>query len=131
MLSRPKIQRATAAALLLGLFLACGESNPIIGVWVVDTQATSGGAAAAASLAGIEKVEFRGDKRIVGTKSVDVTYEVDTERVIVTQTNEGEGEVYTILPDDRIRTALPLGIVVVYRREGSEPPVAPEAEAQP
>ena len=41
--------------LLIGLLLACGDSNPIIGVWVVDSDATSTGAAAAAALAGVRK----------------------------------------------------------------------------
>jgi hypothetical protein len=84
-----------------------------------------------AGLAGIEKVEFREAKRVIGSKSVDVTYDIAGERVIVTQSDEGEGEVYTILEDDRIRTEMPLGIVVVYRREGSEPTVDPGVEARP
>ena len=98
---------------------------------MVDPEASSSGAQAAAALAGVEKIEFREDKQVVGNESVSVSYEVADERVIVTRTGEGKGEVYTILEGDRVQRQLPMGITVVYQREGSTPPVAEGAADAP
>ena len=126
------LRRALLIALLLAGLAACGNPNPILDVWVIDTEETSAGAQAAAGLQGIERIEFREDKLVVGSKSVTVAYEIDGERVIVTEAEAGEGEVYTLVGEDRLQKQMPMGLVVVYRREGAAtPPVAAGAEAQP
>jgi hypothetical protein len=125
------LRKMIAISLMAGGLTACGEPNPIVGVWVVDSEASSAGAGAAAGVTGVQRIEFREDKLVVGSRSVEVTYEVDGDRVIVTETVDGTGEVYTLLEQDRLQKELPLGITVVYRREGATPPVAAEGAAAP
>jgi hypothetical protein len=130
---KARIRRAAllSLALLVGGLAACAEPNPIEGVWVVDEEASSGGAQAAASVAGLKQLEFREDKLVIGTESVDVSYETDGQRVIVTRTAEGKGEVYTMTDDGKMKHEMPMGITVVYKRAEATPPVAAEAGEKP
>ena len=107
--------------LLVGL-AACSEPNPVIGVWVVDTEASATGGKTAADLSGIAKIEFRDDKMVIGSTSVDVSYEIAGNRVIVTESAEGRGEVYTIIDDDHLQKKGPMGIDIFYEREGTSTP---------
>lgn len=122
---------AFAIAILMMNLTACSDPNPILGVWVVDTDASSTGAQAAAGVAGMRRLEFRENKLVIDNESVDVGYEIDGERVIVTRSAEGRGEVYTFPAEGRMEMALPMGITVVYRRDTGTPPVAAEPEATP
>ena len=125
------LRYAFAIAILVASFTACSDPNPILGVWVVDTDASSTGAQAAAGMAGLRRLEFRKDKLVIDNESVDVRYESDGTRVIVTRTAEGKGEVYSFPSEGRMEMALPMGITVVYRRDTGTPPVAAEPEATP
>ena len=117
------------AVLAFGL-AACTDPNPILGTWVLDDEASSTGAEAAAALAGVRELEFREDKLVMKDESVDVAYEVDGQRVIVTRTAEGRGDIYTLTGEDRLQTELPMGIKVVYRRATATPPVAAGDQAE-
>ena len=117
-------QKLALLLLSFGLLTSCGQSNPIVGVWVIDEEASSTSAQAAAGLSGIERIEFREDKLVIGNKSVTVSYEVDGDRVIVTEDAAGSGEVYTIVDEGRVEKQLPMGIVLVYTREVSSPLIA-------
>lgn len=125
------LRYAFASAILAAVLAACSDPNPILGVWVVDTDESSTGAEAAAGLSGLRELEFRDDKLVIEEESVDVGYEVDGQRVIVTRTADGRGDVYTITGDDRMEMKLPMGITVVYRRLPDTPPVAAEPQATP
>ncbi|MGI9590809.1 MAG: hypothetical protein ACR2P8_05535 [Myxococcota bacterium] len=124
------LRTAFALTILAVGLAACTDPNPIIGAWVIDSDASSTGAEAAAALAGLRELEFREDKLVMKDESVDVAYEVDGQRVIVTRTAEGRGDIYTLTGEDRLQTELPMGIKVVYRRVTDTPPVAAEGQAQ-
>jgi hypothetical protein len=121
------------ASLLLFLpiaLIACGESNPLLGRWVFDADASEGLAAAGAVISmgfsgGVE-VEFREDKMVLGGKSQSVSYEITDDRVIVTGP-DGEGLVYTIVDANNVVLDRPSGRLA-YRRVQS-PEVEPDPEA--
>jgi hypothetical protein len=103
---RPAHAKLTLLILLLPIALtACGETNPLLGRWVFDADASEGLAAAGAVIArgfsGVEEIEFREDKMVLGGKSQSVSYEVADDRVIVTGA-DGEGLVYTIVDANRV-----------------------------
>jgi len=125
------LRKVFAASLLATALAACSEPNPILGVWVVDPDASSTGAEAAAGVAGLRQLEFREDKLVIGAEAIDVRYEIDGQRVIVTRTPEGRGDVYTFTDDGRMEMELPMGITVVYRQQADTPAVAAEPEATP
>jgi hypothetical protein len=124
------LRRTLAIWILASCMLGCGEANPIIGVWVVDPRAGTVGAEAAAIITGKQRIEFREDKRIIADKSTDVRYEVTGDRVIVTESEQGQGVVYTILDPNRIEIEIPPGILLVYQREGADA-AAPGAGSRP
>ncbi len=125
------LRSAFAFSILVACLAACSEPSPILGVWSVDRDASSSGAEAAAALAGLQEIEFRPDKLVIGNESVDVSYESDGERVIVTRAVEGRGDVYTLTAEGLLEMELPMGITVVYRRVSDTPPVAAEPDATP
>jgi hypothetical protein len=125
------LRTAFALAFLLATLSACSDPNPLIGSWIVDAEESSTGAQAAAGLAGLGQLEFRDDKLVIDEESVDVAYEIDGQRVIVTRTADGRGDVYTLTGEDRMEMKLPMGIAVVYRRAPDTPPVAAGPETTP
>jgi hypothetical protein len=127
------LRSVLALSILLAFLAGCSERNPIHGTWVVDSDASSTGAQAAAAVAGLTRLEFRESQLVIGSESTDVSYETDGERVIVTRTTEGSGDVYTITEEGLMEMGLPMGITVVYRRLSDTPPVAaaPEDPAVP
>lgn len=125
------LRTAFALTILAVGLTACTDPNPILGTWVVDTEASSTGAEAAAGLAGIRELEFREDKLVIDDESVDVTYEIDGQRVIVTRTVEGRGDVFQLTDENRLEAELPMGIKVVYRRVTDSPPVAAPPASEP
>ena len=108
---------------------ACGESNPLLGRWVFDAEASKGLAAAGAVISmgfsGVEEIEFREDKMVMAGKSRSVSYEIADGRVIVTGP-DGEGLVYTIVDEDRVLLDGPTGRVAYKRAQPPEAEPAPE-----
>ena len=134
MMNRPvrSIHRnlATLILLLPIAVTACGETNPLLGRWVFDADASEGLAAAGAAIsmgfAGVEEIEFREDKMVLGGKSQSVSYEVADGRVIVTGA-DGEGLVYTIVDANHVVLDRPSGRVAYSR---VQPPVAEPGAAE-
>ena len=102
-------------ALCLLAALGCGDSNPLLGRWTVDAEASPRGAAAGLELAGADKLEFQEGRMLIGSRSQDVTYTVEDDRVTVTSVQQGEGAVYEIVSADSISFETPVG-VLIYRR---------------
>lgn len=135
MIRRPRHASPTLLVmlcLLLPLALAaCGETNPLLGRWVVDEEASDGLAAAGAAISmgfsGVSEVEFREDKMVTGGKSQAVSYEVAEGRVIVTGP-DGEGLVYTIIDADHVVLAKSTGRLAFVR---AKPAAAEPAAAEP
>jgi hypothetical protein len=128
---RPLHRNLATLILLLPIAVtACGEANPLLGRWVFDADASEGLAAAGAAIsmgfAGVEEIEFREDKMVLGGKSQSVSYEVADGRVIVTGA-DGEGLVYTIVDANHVVLDRPSGRVA-YKR--AQPPVAEPGAAE-
>ncbi len=119
---------ATLILLLPIVVTACGETNPLLGRWVFDADASEGLAAAGAVISmgfsGVEEIEFREDKMVMSGKSQSVGYEIADGRVIVTRP-DGEGLVYTIVDENRVVLDRPSGRVAYKRVQ------PPEAEPAP
>ncbi len=113
---------------LLLVLASCGEPNPLLGHWEYDKEKSGGLAAAGTEIAigvtGVDRIEFREDKMVSGSKSETVTYEVTEDRVIVTRAG-GEGDVYTIVDENTVILDGATGRIA-YRRV--PPPVAAPAE---
>ena len=101
---------------VLSLAVACSTGNPIIGRWKVDDKESLSGVGAGLGLVGMDEIEFRADKMIMGSVVLEVSYEVDEDRVIVTNKKAGHGQVFRILDEDRIKFEVPMGLAIVYRR---------------
>ena len=97
--------------LLLFAAFACGESNPVIGHWKVDSNASAASAVTALEIAGATTIEFEEDRLIVGSQSHPVTYVVEDDRVTATP-QEGQGTVYKIESADRMSFETPMGVIV-------------------
>jgi hypothetical protein len=108
-----------ACAAALSALGACGRSNPALGDWEVDRQETPRGAVLAVQAAELSKLTFgrggatSGDTEIAGSWVV----EGDVVRLV---RSDGRGEHrIEVLPNDRIRVELPIGVSAVYKRAGS------------
>ncbi|MGI9308380.1 MAG: hypothetical protein ACR2P6_03890 [Gammaproteobacteria bacterium] len=89
--------------------------NPLLGKWIADEQTVSDDAILSGlRMAGTEEIEFTDTKMIAGGSGLEVTYEVDGDRVMVT--SPFMGQMYRILGDDRVSVDTGRGIEVVYRR---------------
>lgn len=110
-----------AGLLAAALAIGCGRggSNPILGDWEIDRGETRRGAVLAAEATDLATVTFRRDAIAAKGVEIPVTYAVEEGRVRAVR-GDGRGEhVVELLPDGRIRVALPIGVEAVYRRAGS------------
>ena len=116
------------------LAVACGESNPLLGQWEYDAEASSGLAAAGAEIvagvSGSGPIEFREDKIVSGGKSESVSYEVAEGRVIVTG-SDGKGVVYTIVDENHVYRERSTGRIALKRVGADVAAPAPEEEEAP
>jgi hypothetical protein len=102
-----------AAAALLA---ACGPANPVLGDWELDRDATRYGAVLAAELAQLDRLSFGREGVVAGDTEIPGEYVVEETRVRFVRA-DGRGEhAIEVLPDERIRVELPIGVVAVYRR---------------
>jgi len=112
-------RRWGAIALALSALAACSPSNPVLGDWEVDPQETSSGALLAVEATQLEHLSFAGDGAVAGETEIPGSYVVEEGLVrFVREDGRGEHRV-ELLPEDRIRVELPIGVVAVYRRAGS------------
>jgi hypothetical protein len=108
-----------AIALALVALAACGPSNPVLGDWEVDARETSSGALLAVEATQLEHLSFTGDGAVAGETEIPGSYVVEEGRVRFVR-EDGRGEhLVELLPEDRIRVELPIGVAAVYRRAGS------------
>lgn len=101
--------------------MACEPPNPILGRWVVDAAASPPGSAVGLERSGSAELEFLETRMVARSGSLDVTYTVEHDRVIVT-TLRGEETTYAFSPDarDRMSVETPMG-EIVFRRVPSDP----------
>ncbi len=110
--------RRALAALALACIPACGPSNPVLGNWELDRQATRPGAVLAVDAADLEELSFSGDGVLAGDTEIPGTYVIEAERVRLVRT-DGRGEhTIELLAPDRIEIQLPIGVTAVYVRAG-------------
>jgi hypothetical protein len=98
--------------------VACGQ-NPVLGDWDIDRQETGSSALAAAEATDLLTLTLRSDAIVAEDTEIPVSYVVEEDRVRLIR-DDGRGEhLIELLPDDRIRVELPIGVSAVYRRAGS------------
>jgi hypothetical protein len=98
---------------------ACGPSNPVLGDWEVDAQETSSGALVAVEATELERLSFTNAAVVSGETEIPGSWVVEEGRVRFVR-EDGRGEhLVELLPEDRIRVELPIGVAAVYRRAGS------------
>ena len=104
------------AWLLAALWLAACGRNPVLGDWVIDRDDNTQGALLAVEAADMETLRFEGATIASPDTQIPVSYVVDGDVVRVVR-GDGRGEHRVeVLPDDRIRVELPIGVTAVYRR---------------
>jgi hypothetical protein len=92
-------KRVRLGLALVGLVLACGPGNRLLGEWVVVPELSPPGSADGLEMAGSSELRFLEDRMIAGASSMAVTYGVEKNRVTVT-TPQGQGTVYEFEEDD-------------------------------
>jgi hypothetical protein len=118
-----------AAALKLSLLVAfvaalsglggCGRSNPVLGDREVDRQETARGAVLAVQAAELSKLSFGRDGATSGETEIAGSWVVEGDVVrLVRSDGRGEHRI-EVLPNDRIRVELPIGVSAVYKRAGT------------
>jgi len=109
-----------AAVLLVAM--ACSDEvtkNPVLGAWVVDPGQTGRGAIRATETTGMDSLTFRPEAIASKESEIAVRYVVEEGRVRAVR-EDGRGEhLIELLPDERIRIALPIGVTAVYRKAGT------------
>jgi hypothetical protein len=112
------VKSAVALAALLLALASCGRSNPVLGDWEVDRRENERGAVLAVEAAGLESLSLDGDGAQSGETEIPGEWIVEEGRVRLLR-EDGRGEhAIDVLPDDRIRVELPIGVSAVYRRSG-------------
>jgi hypothetical protein len=99
---------------------ACSREgeNPVLGDWEIDRDQTRNGAVIAVEVTDLGELNFRNDAIASKETVIPVTYVVEEGRVRAIR-SDGRGEhVIEVLPDQRIRVELPIGVTAVYRRKG-------------
>jgi len=114
--------RETLAAFVLAAGLvalaACGRSNPALGDWEVDRTETEPGALLAVEATDLSRLTFHRSGASAGDTEIPGTWAVEEDRVrLVRADGRGEHRI-EVLPDDRIRVELPIGVSAVYKRAG-------------
>lgn len=114
-LGRAAVLVGVAAALLAA---ACSR-NPVLGDWEIDRGDNARGVLLAVDAAEIATLRFEGDSIEAPGAVIPVRYEREGDVVRVVR-GDGRGEHRVeLLPDGRIRVALPIGVTAVYRRAGA------------
>ena len=111
-----------AAALAVVYLLcspACGQPNPLVGEWEMDTDLTRAHTAKFARDAGYDRIRFGADTVLIGEEELPVSYVVGEREVRVVRQDRDHEDVVELLENERIRVAFPGGVIVVYRRAGS------------
>jgi len=107
---------AIALVLLLAAQVACGRSNPVLGHWEVDPQETERSALVAVQATDLSTLAFDRNGATAGDTEIAGTWVVE-ETVVRLVRADGRGEHrIEVLPDDRIRVELPIGVTAVYKR---------------
>jgi len=106
---------AFIAFISAALLLACSD-NPVLGSWEIDPAENRRGVLYAAEATDLSQITLAP----AGIEAQDLTipaeYVVEGERVRIVRA-DGRGEhLVDLLPDDKIRVELPIGVTAVYRR---------------
>jgi len=122
-LPRRKVAAAWPFVLAALLFVATacseGTDNPVLGAWVVDPGQTGRGAVRATETTGMDALTFRPGAIASNESEIAVSYVVEEDRVRAVR-EDGRGEhLIELLPEERIRVALPIGVTAVYRKAGT------------
>lgn len=113
------MSRGLVATTVMLVAIACGDQNPVLGDWDIDSQQTERGAVTAAELTDLSTLTFRSDAIVTNDTVIPVSYVVEGDRVRLIR-EDGRGEhLVELLPEDRIRVDLPIRVSAVYRRAGS------------
>jgi hypothetical protein len=113
--ARPLLAAGAALALAAA---ACGR-NPILGDWEIDRAESSRRAVLAAEAADLATLSFESGAIVARDTEIPVHYAVEGDVVRAVRGDlRGEHRI-DVLPDGRIRVALPIGVSAVYRRAGS------------
>jgi len=113
------IGRLSLVALAVSVWLlgGCGRSNPVLGDWELDRSETPQGTVLVVQAAGLETLSFdRGGARSGDTEIPGDWVVEESQARLVRKDGRGE-HVVEMLPDDRIRVELPVGVSAVYRRK--------------
>lgn len=98
---------------------ACGRNggNPVLGEWVIDRDQTRAGAVIAVEVTDLAELTLASDSITAKDTTIPVTWTIEEGRVRAIR-GDGRGEhVIEVLPDQRIRVELPIGVTAVYRRK--------------
>jgi hypothetical protein len=110
--------RRLAITAFFALSAACGRSNPALGEWEVDRQATPRGALLAVQASELESLTFDRSGATAGDTQIPGSWVVDGNTArLVRADGRGEHRVEAI-GEDRIRVELPIGVSAVYKRAG-------------
>jgi hypothetical protein len=108
-----------ALALLATALAGCGPSNPVLGDWEMDRRATPLPAVLAVEVTALETLSFDREGARSGETVIPGDWIVEEGRVRLVR-EDGRGEhAIELLPDDRIRVDLPIGVAAVYKRAGA------------
>jgi hypothetical protein len=107
---------AAAAVAVVLAAAACGRgSNPVLGDWELDREATGSSAVLAVETTGLGRLTFRADAIAAGDAVIPVTWAVEGTRARAIR-GDGRGEhAVELLPDGRMRVELPIGVEAVYQ----------------
>jgi hypothetical protein len=111
----------SAVALAVGLLAlaGCGRSNPVLGDWEIDRQENDRGVLLAVQAAELEKLSLDRGGATSGETRIPGEWVVEEGRVRLVREDERGEHLIEVLPDDRIRVELPIGVTAVYRRVGA------------
>jgi hypothetical protein len=117
-LTRAPRELAIAVALLIALQVGCSR-NPAFGDWEVDREQTDAGALLVVDATDLATLHFDDAGASAGETEIPGTWVVE-ETVTRLVRSDGRGEHrIEVLPDDRIRVELPIGVAAVYKRVGA------------
>lgn len=91
--------------------------NPVLGDWIVDRDQNRAGTVIAVEATDLAELSFRSGSIVAEDTEIPVTWAVEEHRVRAIR-GDGRGEHgIDVLPDQRIRVELPIGVTAVYRRK--------------
>ena len=110
---------AVAVAALAATACERISGNPVLGDWVIDRDQNRAGTVIAVEVTDLAELSFRDDSIAAEDTEIPVRWVVEENRVRAIR-GDGRGEhAIDVLPDQRIRVELPIGVAAVYRRKES------------